>query len=556
MVTTTTPEPSAPVLAVRDLRVGYQVRGAINEVVHGVDLQVHPGQTLAVVGESGSGKTSIARSVIGLLPTNGRVLGGAIEVNGTDVSGWNQRRMQSVRGERIGLVPQDPSNSLNPVKSVGANLAEVLQIHRWGNKEAIHHRVIELLERVGIPEPERRARQYPHELSGGMRQRVLVASAIALSPDLIIADEPTSALDVTVQKRVLDLLDDLQRDLGTAVLFITHDLAVATDRGDEVAVLKDGYLQEHGPTSSILGNPQSDYTKQLLHDAPAFRTNEAGHRAATGELVSNAGPQDRAIVVSDLVQEFEQGRAEPFRAVDQVGFHVVRATTHALIGESGSGKTTTARAVVGLQRPTAGSIEVEGQEVTELDRSGLRAFRRSTQLVYQNPYGSLDPKQSIGAIIGEPLRNLARAQRPTRAQRRQRVVENLERVALPTSVLGRKPAELSGGQLQRVAIARALVIEPSVLVLDEAVSALDVSVQAQILDLLGRLQSELNLTYLFISHDLAVVRQISDTVSVMRDGKVVEQGRTEEVFSAPQNAYTSALLEAVPGKPSESTVAS
>ncbi|ROR71895.1 dipeptide ABC transporter ATP-binding protein [Bogoriella caseilytica] len=550
-------DPAAPpVLAVDDLAVGYQVGGRTVEAARGVSLQVERGRTLAVVGESGSGKTSTAQAVIGLLPENGRVLGGRIEINGTDISRWNSRRLQSVRGAVIGLVPQDPNNSLNPVKTVGANIAEVLRIHRRADRRAAHDRVVELLERVGIDDPERRARQYPHELSGGMRQRALIASAIALEPDLIIADEPTSALDVTVQRRVLDLLADLQREMGTAVLLITHDLAVATDRADEITVLKNGHVVEHGSTASVLAAPSHPYTRSLLADAPAFQAADASHRHATTALLDRAGvsadagtgqaaPESVAVSVRNLVQEFALPRSGAFRAVDEVSFDVVQGTTHALVGESGSGKTTTARAVVGLQAPSSGSIHVLGQEVTALDRAGLRRFRRGTQLVYQNPFSSLDPRQSIASIVAEPLKNFAWGDR---SERQRRVRETLERVALPAEAGRRRPAELSGGQRQRVAIARALVLDPQLLVLDEAVSALDVSVQAQILDLLGELQAELGLTYLFISHDLAVVRRISDTISVMRHGRVVEHGRTEKVFAAPEHDYTAALLDAVPGR--------
>ena len=544
------PERGRPaVLSVRDLVVSYRTRPAARTVVHGVSLDVGPGEVVAVVGESGSGKTTTAQAVIGLLAENGRVESGTVAINGTDVSGWSSRRLESVRGRRVGLVPQDPNNSLNPVKTVGDNLAEVLRIHRYGSSAAIRARVLELLERVGIPEPAVRARQYPHELSGGMKQRVLIAGAIALEPDLVIADEPTSALDVTVQRTVLDLLGDLQRELGTAVLLITHDLAVAADRADRIVVLKDGRVVEEGPTAQLVTRPRAPYTRSLLADAPAFRAPAEGVRGRTTALVERAGAGDQAVVVSGLVQEFARDRgAGAFRAVDDVSFTVVRGTTHALVGESGSGKTTTARAVVGLGRPTAGSVVVEGEQVTGLRGEALRRFRRGTQLVYQNPFSSLDPRQSIVEIVGEPLRNLPRAERPGRAARAARAAEMLDRVALPADVLRRRPAELSGGQRQRVAIARALVLEPGLLVLDEAVSALDVSVQAQILDLLGELQTDLGLTYLFISHDLAVVRQISDTVSVMRAGKVVEQGRTEQVFADPQHEYTAALLAAIPGQ--------
>ncbi|TRW46290.1 dipeptide ABC transporter ATP-binding protein [Georgenia yuyongxinii] len=531
-----------PVLAVRDLAVGYRTRGGVAPAVQGVSFDVAAGEVVAVVGESGSGKTTTAQAVIGLLAGNGHIESGSVEVSGTDISGWGARRLESVRGARIGLIPQDPNNSLNPVKTIGANLAEVLQIHRYGSKAAIRARVLELLYRVGLPEPEACARQYPHELSGGMKQRVLIAGAVALEPELIIADEPTSALDVTVQRRILDLLADLQRELGTAVLLITHDLAVAADRADRILVMKDGRLVEQGPTARLLAAPATDYTRTLLGDAPSFAAPAA--RTATRELVERATPADHAVVVDRLVQDFPTGRRRSFRAVDDVSFTVVRGTTHALVGESGSGKTTTARTVVGLQHPSAGRITVEGHDVTALGGAALRRFRRVAQLVYQNPFSSLDPRQSVAEIVGEPLLNFAGTDR---ARRREVVAEAIDRVALPADVAGRRPAELSGGQRQRVAIARALVLQPRVLVLDEAVSALDVTVQAQILALLEQLQQDLGLTYLFISHDLAVVQQICDTVSVMQAGRIVEQGTTARVFGSPTHEYTAALLDAIPG---------
>ncbi|MFD0473421.1 dipeptide ABC transporter ATP-binding protein [Nonomuraea thailandensis] len=423
------------------------------------------------------------------------------------------------------MVPQDPANSLDPVQTVGAQIGEVLRIHGERDRRAIRARVLDLLARVGLPDPETRARQYPHELSGGMRQRVLIAAAIALRPRLIIADEPTSALDVTVQRRILDLVDDLREEYGTAVLLVTHDLGVAAGRSDRLVVMRDGRVVEQGTTAGLLAAPREDYTKRLLNDAPAL----------SARPFREPGRGEPAIVVRDLVKDFRVGR-RPFRAVDGVSFEVARGTTHALVGESGSGKTTTARMVARFAPPTSGTISIAGAP-------DGRRFRRHVQLVYQNPYGSLDPRQSIGEIIGEPLRNFGLGDRQARQAR---IADLLERVALPGEVRARRPRELSGGQRQRVAIARALAVEPEVLVLDEAVSALDVTVQAQILELLERLQRELGLTYLFISHDLAVVRQISHTVSVMSKGRIVETGTTRQVFSEPRHDYTRELLAAIP----------
>ncbi|MDH0771930.1 ABC transporter ATP-binding protein [Delftia tsuruhatensis] len=536
---------TAPVLEVQDLAVAYRdAAGQAQRVVHGVSFSVAPGEVVALVGESGSGKTTTAQAVIGLLADNGHREHGSIRLQGTEVSGWPAARWNAIRGRVVSLVPQDPTMSLNPVRTVGDQVGEILRIHGLRDRTAVQARVLELLARVGLSQPALRARQYPHELSGGMRQRVLIAIAIALRPALIIADEPTSALDVTVQRRILDLIDALRRETGTAVLLVTHDLGVAADRSHRLVVMQGGRIQEQGPTLELLRNPQSAYTRQLLADAPSLAP-------APRRTPRPATTDDWAIEVEDLVHEFAApGHASAhgrgiFRAVDGVSLRVRRGSTHAIVGESGSGKTTTIRAIVGLGRPTAGRIRIEGTEVTGLRGEALRQLRRRVQLVYQNPFSSLDPRQSVFDIIEEPLLNFD----PLPAdERRRRVHDMLERVGLPAAVLQRRPHALSGGQRQRVAIARALVLQPQVLVLDEAVSALDVTVQAQILALLAQLQQDLGLTYLFISHDLAVVRQIADTVSVLRAGRVVDAGSVEEVFQRPTSDYTRELMDAIPGK--------
>lgn len=535
-----------PVLEVENLSIAYRDKDHEQRVVHGVSFAIAPGEVVALVGESGSGKTTTAQSLIGLLADNGRVEQGAIRLNGTDIAGWSADRFDAVRGRVVSLIPQDPTSSLNPVRTVGEQVGEILKIHRYGDRQAIAQRVVELLAKVGLSQPELRARQYPHELSGGMKQRVLIAIAIALQPALIIADEPTSALDVTVQRRILDLIDGLRTEFGTAVLLVTHDLGVAADRAHRLVVLQGGRIQEQGDTASVLRNPHSAYTRKLLADAPslaqgAFRPARAAAANDTPER-----PEDFAIVVDGLVHDFDvAGRKEPFRAVDGVSFRVRRGTTHAIVGESGSGKTTTIRDVVGFRQPTAGRIIIEGTDLTTLRGEALRQFRRTVQLVYQNPFSSLDPRQTIFQIIEEPLLNFEPL---PAAERARRVHDILARVGLPPAVLERRPRALSGGQRQRVAIARALVLQPRVLVLDEAVSALDVTVQAQILALLETLQRDLGLTYLFISHDLAVVRQIADTVSVLQAGRQVDAGRVEDVFLRPGSDYTRELIAAIPGK--------
>ncbi|MGX1586173.1 dipeptide ABC transporter ATP-binding protein [Microbacterium sp. NPDC055502] len=533
---------AGPVLTATDLTVSYGDR----EVVHGISFDIAEGETLALVGESGSGKSTTAHALLGLLPEGGRVDAGRVLLGELDISGWSDRALRGIRGPEIGLVPQDPATSLDPVRPVGVQVEEILRLHGHRDRRSRRARAIELLDRVGIDDPGLRARQYPHELSGGMRQRVLIATAVALRPRLLIADEPTSALDATVQRTVLDLLDELQREEGTSILLVTHDLGVAADRAARLVVLKDGRIVEQGASDAVLAAPREPYTRQLLADAPAFAT---GFRRPDAppflrDAAAVAAENPYAIVAEGLVKEFRMAGRERFRAVDDVSFRVRRGTTHALVGESGSGKTTTARLVTRFHRPEAGSIEVAGADVTAATGAPLRALRRRIQLVYQNPFASLDPRQHVVDIVAEPLQNFRVG---GRAERRERALALLDRVALPADVARRTPRELSGGQRQRVAIARALAIDPEIVVLDEAVSALDVTVQARILELLTSLQAELGLTYLFISHDLAVVRRISHTVSVMRRGRVVEEGRTEELFHDPQHEYTRELLAAVPG---------
>ncbi|ABQ36874.1 ABC transporter ATP-binding protein [Bradyrhizobium sp. BTAi1] len=534
-----TAAPNVPsLLAVDNLAISYASGESRQQVVHDVSFEVRPGEFVALVGESGSGKTTIAQSVIGLLPRNGRIEAGAIRLNGITISDWNDTRLNSLRGARISLVPQDPGQSLNPTRTIGAQIGEIFRIHGQRDRAEIRRRVIELITRVGLSDPELRAGQYPHELSGGMRQRVLIAIAIALKPELIIADEPTSALDVTVQRRILDLIDDLRREIGTAVLLITHDLGIAADRADRIVVLRHGRIQEQGETRQLIAAPQNVYTRQLLADVPVLA--EAVLRPAPSAAAADA------VLVRNLTVEFGTAWSRTrFRAVDDVSFRVAKGTTHAIVGESGSGKTTTVRAIVGYQRPTSGQVIVAGTELSSLRGERLRQFRRSIQLVYQNPFGSLDPRQDIRDIIAEPLLNYAPV---LRLERQRKVEAMLDRVKLPRAVLDRRPAALSGGQRQRVAIARALILDPPILVLDEAVSALDVTVQAQILKLLDELQRELSLTYLFVSHDLAVVRQIADTVSVFKNGRIVESGAVESVFHHPRDPYTIDLIAAVPGR--------
>lgn len=523
-----------PVLELENVSIAYDGK----PVVHNVSFTINAGEVLALVGESGSGKTTTAQAIIGLLAENGHIEQGEIRLNGTDISQWSQRRLDALRGARISLIPQDPTSSLDPVKTIGSQLAEILDIHQRLPRAQRDARVVELLSRVGLSHPEQRAKQYPHELSGGMKQRVLIAIAIALQPALIIADEPTSALDVTVQKRILDLIDELRREFGTAVLLVTHDLAIAAERADRLLVFRHGKVQEQGITREVLEAPKSDYTRQLFADIPAL---SGRHRAQLRTA------EDPVLVVENITHDFTLGgkNQAAFRAVDHVSFSIPRGTTHSLVGESGSGKTTLARILLGFQKPDSGRVLIDGEDITRLKGEALRQLRRKIQLVYQNPFASLDPSQTLFKVIEEPLLNFKKI---PAAVRRERVLDIASRVALPEELLSRKPRELSGGQRQRVAIARALILEPKVLILDEATSALDVTVQAQILTLLSQLQDSLGLTYLFISHDLATVRQISHSVSVLNRGQQVDSGDVEDVFALPSSDYTRQLIDAIPGR--------
>ncbi|GAA2301481.1 ABC transporter ATP-binding protein [Streptomyces kunmingensis] len=531
-------------LSVRGLTVSYPSRAGRAEAARGVDLDIAAGEIVALVGESGSGKSSTAHAITGLLPPGGRVDAGRVTFGGRELTGLAERELRALRGAHIGLVPQDPAVSLNPVRRVGTQVAEVLRIHRLASRRDARERAVELLELVGLPEPRTQARRHPHELSGGMRQRVLIAIAMAAGPRLIVADEPTSALDVTVQQSILDHFQSLARDTGTAVLLVTHDLGVAADRADRIAVMADGRIVEQGPTAQVLTAPAAARTRRLLDAVPRWDVRPApvsGSPAAAGVTP--------LLEVEHLTKDFPLPRSgagpRTVRAVDDVALTLRRGETLALVGESGSGKTTTARLILRLLAPTAGRIRVDGDDVTEATGSRLRALRRRIQLIHQNPYASLDPRQDIADIVAEPLRAFRVGDSAARADR---VRDLLDHVALPSDVGTRRPAELSGGQRQRVAIARALTLSPELVICDEPVSALDVAVQAQILDLLTTLQKETGVAYLFVSHDLAVVRRIAHRVAVLRSGRLVESGPTGDVFAAPSHPYTRALLDAVPGR--------
>ncbi|MFC7404977.1 dipeptide ABC transporter ATP-binding protein [Georgenia alba] len=564
MTTTTTDarlagdvDPNAPLLQIRDLEVGFRSSTGMVPAVRGANLTVYPGQSVAIVGESGSGKSTTAHAIIDLLPGTGKVTGGSITYLGRELVGASRSEMEELRGREIGLVPQDPMSNLNPVWKIGFQVREALVANGIAKGREADAEVTKVLEAAGLPDAERRAKQYPHEFSGGMRQRALIGIGLAGRPRLLIADEPTSALDVTVQRRILDHLEHLTQERGVAVLFITHDLGLAAERAEHVVVMHRGRVVESGPARQILTEPRHPYTQRLVASAPSLtsrRIQSAKERGLeSAELLAHDDAElARAkdiVEVENLTKVFHlrggvPGTGQDFKAVDEVSFSIPRGSTMALVGESGSGKSTVANILLNLLQPTSGTVRFEGTDVGTLDRRQLFDFRSRVQPVFQNPYGSLDPMYSIFRIIEEPLR-VHRV--GDKRQRAQRVADLLDMVALPRSTMRRYPNELSGGQRQRVAIARALALEPALVVCDEAVSALDVLVQDQVLTLLNDLQAELGLTYLFITHDLAVVRQIADEVAVMQRGRIVEQATTDEVFESPREDYTRELLAAIPG---------
>jgi peptide/nickel transport system ATP-binding protein len=532
------------ILEVENLQVRYRVGRRRVEAVRGIDLAVPRGGIVALVGESGSGKSSVSQALIRRLAGNGEIAGGRVVFDGQDLLQLPMKRMRSIRGGSIGFVPQDPNSSLNPTLRIGEQLVEGLRLHLKLGREEAAERAVRILGDVGLSHPEARARQYPHELSGGMKQRVLIGMAWSCEPQLVIADEPTSALDVTVQRLVLDQMQQLAADRGTAVLMVTHDLGVAADRAEQVVVMRHGLVVDAGPTASVLHAPTHEYTRDLVAAAPGL--NSVRLAASAAPVVD--GASHPILEIRELRKTFTLRRPgaapEPFTAVDGVSLAVPAGRTVALVGESGSGKTTTARMAARIETPDSGSVLLDGQDVTTLRGEALRQLRRDVQVVYQNPFGSLDPRMSVAQIIAEPLRAFGLGGRREQLTEARRL---LDAVQLAEGLADRRPAELSGGQRQRVAIARALALRPRLLVLDEPVSALDVSVQQQVLQLLVDLQAERGVGYLFITHDFGVVRQIADEVVVMRQGRVVEQGPAERLLGAPEHEYTRALLEAVPG---------
>ena len=544
-------EGTVPILSVRGLKVAFKTQEGLREVLHGVDLDIYPGETVAIVGESGSGKSTTATAIVNLLPGSGQITEGSVKLDGRELTTLKRNEIAEVRGREIGFVPQDPMSSLNPVWSIGFQVKEAVRANGLAQgRQQTTDRAVEVLQQAGLSDARSRLHQYPHQFSGGMRQRALIGIGLAADPKLLIADEPTSALDVTVQRVILDHMAKLTEERDTAVLLITHDLGLAAERASSIIVMNNGNIVESGPSLAILQNPQHPYTKRLVAAAPSVASQRIQAQVEDRgiEKTEDLSATPPTLRVTGLTKDYKirQGlfRSVPFRAVDDVSFEIPRGKTLALVGESGSGKSTVAKMLLKLEEPTSGSIEVDGNDIAKLSPAQAFGLRRRMQPVFQDPYGSMDPLRSIGNTIAEPLsiHDIGDS-----ASRRERVLELLDQVALPQTLITRYPNELSGGQRQRVAIARALALKPDIVILDEAVSALDVLVQDQILKLLAELQSELDLTYLFITHDLAVVRVSSDLVCVMEKGRIVEQGTVDEIFANPQQEYTDRLLQAIPG---------
>jgi peptide/nickel transport system ATP-binding protein len=602
--------PTTPLLKISGLKTHIKLKRSTVHAVDGVDLSVRAGETLGLVGESGCGKTMTALSIIRLLPHGGEIVEGDVQLDGMDLLHLDDEEMQKVRGNSVGMIFQDPLTSLNPTIRVGDQIAETVLLHRDVSKEAARRRAIEVLDLVGIAQARTRIDDYPHQFSGGMRQRVMIAMALACEPKLLIADEPTTALDVTIQAQILELIDQLRQDLGMAVILVTHDLGVIAGRADRVAVMYAGRVVESGDAVPLFAGPRHRYTEALFSALPeraaesreklytipglppdltrppegcrfaprcrfaqddcraedpplmrepdgrehaCFHPVDANHHLEARERLITPAELDRhrdvLLSVEHLVKDFPLthsvfGSAKgTVSAVADVSFEVRRGQTLGLVGESGCGKTTTGRLVVGLEKPTSGTVSVEGTDLAELSRRELRRMRREIQFMFQDSYASLDPRMRVGGLLREPMQ----IQRiGSHREQNARVLELLDTVGLPRNAVERFPHEFSGGQRQRIGLARALSLKPQLIVADEPVSALDVSIQAQILNAMRELQKDLDLTYVVISHDLSVIRYLSDRIGVMYLGKLVEEGPSQDVYKHPLHPYTHGLIETIP----------
>jgi peptide/nickel transport system ATP-binding protein/glutathione transport system ATP-binding protein len=552
-----------PIAKIENLRVEFQTNAGPVVGVEDVSFDVNPGETVCIVGESGSGKSVSSLSLMRLVEfgggeiADGKLLFDRKDGGEVDLANTEQELMRTIRGNEIGMIFQEPMTALNPVFTVGRQLTEGLRLHKGLSKDEAEARALDLLKQVRIPEPGRRLKQYPHELSGGMRQRVVIAMALACEPRLLIADEPTTALDVTIQAEILALMDRLKRETGTAVMFITHDMAVVAQMADRVVVMFRGNKVEEGTVQDIFENPQHDYTKALLAAVPKLGEMTGKPLPEPMKLLGredqNLGPikgtDEPLLEVKNLITRFPvkggffRRTVANVHAVEDVSFTLNKGRTLSLVGESGCGKSTAGRSILRLVEPQSGRINLDGTDIMALDQGDLRAARLDMQMIFQDPFASLNPQMMLGDQVAEPMRNYGTH---SRAEMQARVEMLFDRVELPRSFLRRFPHELSGGQRQRVAIARALALNPKLIIADEAVSALDVSVQAQVLNLMMELQAELGLSFLFISHDMAVVERVSHDVGVMYLGRIVELGPRQAVFENPQHAYTQALMKAVP----------
>jgi peptide/nickel transport system ATP-binding protein len=554
-------------LEVRNLSIAFKTGAGLKSAVRNIDFTIRPGEILGLVGESGSGKTITSLGVMGLLPPNAVVTGGEVLVDGTDILKLPPAELRKLRGSHIAMIFQDPIASLDPIFTCGDQIVEAILLHDPIGRANARRKARDLLEKVLIPDPDRAMRAYPHELSGGQCQRIMIAMAVACRPRIIIADEPTTALDVTVQKQVLDLLRELNGEVGAAILLITHDLGVIYEVADRVVVMYAGDKMEEATTADLFAAPRNDYSRALIDSMPSLGRDAERlpviERDSSGKVRSvrpeprprpaSSGPipaaGDRPLLeIRDLCKSYwvkPSPLAMPveMRAVDRVSLSIAPRTTLGLVGESGCGKSTLSRAVIRLYKPDSGQIFFKGKDIAGLSEKEMRPFRREIAMVFQNPYGSLNPRQTVAQLVEAPMVIFADGDA---AGRQGRVRSLLEAVGLPATAAQKYPHEFSGGQRQRIAIARALALNPSLVICDEAVSALDVSVQAQVLNLLKDLQAEFDLTYLFISHDLSVVEHVSDTVAVMQKGRIVEYGPAAEIFGNPKEPYTRMLLDAVP----------
>lgn len=569
---------SSPLLSVRNLKVSFSRDEKWTEAVHGIDLDVFAGRTLGIVGESGSGKSVSSLAIMRLLnEKSSRICADSIKIEGEEIKGFSEKEMADVRGKRISMIFQEPMTSLNPVYKCGFQVAEMILQHETVSKAEAKRRVINQFKQVMLPRPEAIYDSYPHELSGGQKQRVMIAMAIACNPKLLIADEPTTALDVTVQLGILKLLRKLQAETGMGMIFITHDLGVVAEIADDVAVMHNGEILERGTVNQILNHPQHPYTQGLLACRPPIDV-RLKRLPIVKEFLDGQWQGGKEQIISELKIDEEERQShlkqlysrEPLlkvehlqtwyplrkgvfsrvyghvKAVDDISLEVYKGETLGLVGESGCGKTTLGRSILRLAQPTGGKVWFDGIEVTALEGHALRNFRKQAQIVFQDPYSSLNPRMTIGEAIAEPM--LVHGIEGDRAKCRQKVCELLEQVGLQAKHYDRYPHEFSGGQRQRICIARALAVNPRLVICDESVSALDVSVQAQVLNLLNRLKEERDLTYIFISHDLGVVRFMSDRIVVMYNGRPVEINEADALFEHPLNAYTKKLIDALPGK--------